>query len=92
MPRSHHDRASIVILDLGRPSSDLVEAIPRQKLHDRGSIALRSRFDRAAIVEFFHENLHRPMERQESGRPDRDQTVSKFDDDPTLLVSPRGIR
>ena len=44
-----HDRASIVILDLGRPPSDLVGAIPREKLHDRGSIAPRSVFDRAAI-------------------------------------------
>ena len=32
-----------------------MELIPHRTLHDRGSIAPRSRFDRTAIVEFFHE-------------------------------------
>ena len=38
-PRSGHDRASIVILELRRSSSARVESIPRQKACDRGSIA-----------------------------------------------------
>ena len=54
-PRSGHNRATIVILELGRPSSNPVGVIPRQKLRDRSSIAPRSRFDRTAIVEFFHD-------------------------------------
>ena len=42
-PRSGHDRASIAVLGLRRSSSDHVEAIPRQKACDRGSIGPRSR-------------------------------------------------
>ena len=38
-PRSGHDQASIVVLGLRRSSSDHVEAIPRHKACDRGSIA-----------------------------------------------------
>ena len=49
-----HDRATIVVLVSRRSSSDRLEAIPSRKLPDRGSIAPRSRFDRTAIVEFFH--------------------------------------
>ena len=55
-PRSGHDRGLIMILGLHRSPSALVEAIPRRKLHDGGSIAPRSWFDRTAIVEFFHES------------------------------------
>ena len=55
--RSGHDRGLIVTLGLRRLPSDPVEAIPRRKLPDRGSIAPRSRFDRTAIVEFFHESF-----------------------------------
>ena len=54
--RSGHDRGLIVILGLCRLPCDPVEAIPRRKLHDCGSIAPRPRFDRTAIVEFFHES------------------------------------
>ena len=32
------------------------------------------------------------MELQEIGRSDRDRAVSAVDEDPTLLVSPRGVR
>ena len=34
----------------------IVESIPCGRIHDRGSIAPRSRFDRTAIVVFFHES------------------------------------
>ena len=52
--RSGHDRASIVVLVLLQSPSIRPAMIPRRNLLDRGSIAPRSRFDRAAIVEFFH--------------------------------------
>ena len=52
-PRSGHDRASIVILEIGRPPSDPVGSIPRRKLCNHGSIAPQSRLDRTSIVEFF---------------------------------------
>ena len=57
---SGHDRAAI-----GRRSWSwfsnkrhlmIVEMIPWWKIHDRGSIALRSQFDRTTIVEFFRES------------------------------------
>ena len=58
-PRSDRDRATIVVLVLRwspcRSTRDECPTIPRQNLLDRGSIALLSRFDRAAIVEFFHD-------------------------------------
>ena len=34
----------------------------------------------------------RPIELQVSGRSGRDRVVSAFDEDPALLVSPRGVR
>ena len=77
LARSGHDRASIVILDLSRPPSDPVEVIPRRKLHDRGSIASRSRFDPTVIVEFFHET---------SGPSDG---ARDFDEGRTFQRSPR---
>ena len=57
-PRSGHDRAAIGPRS-GSGSFDdrlhfIVEAIPPRLLSDRSSIAPRSRFDRTAIVEFFH--------------------------------------
>ena len=52
--RSRRDRATIVVLVARQSASDRLEAIPPLKLPDRGSIATRSRFDRTAIVEFFH--------------------------------------
>ena len=62
-PRSRHDRAtiaSIVMLVLKRSPSEsvgrIVLSIPRWRSRDCGSIALRSRFDRATIVDFFHES------------------------------------
>ena len=54
-PRSRHDRAMIVVLVVRRSTSARLAAIPPCKLPDCGSIASRSRFDRTAIVEFFHE-------------------------------------
>ena len=54
-PRSGHDWATIEVLVSRRSFSDQLEAISSRKLPDRGSIAPRSRFDRTAIVEFFHE-------------------------------------
>ena len=69
-PRSGHDRGPIaawswtdraLISRRSRCRSSrkhcltIVELIPQRTLHDRGSIAPRSRFDRTAIVEFFHE-------------------------------------
>ena len=57
-PRSRRDRATIV----GRSTIAIFqgnlpkigEMIPPCRNHDRGSIALRSRFDRTVIVVFFH--------------------------------------
>ena len=54
-PRSGSDRASIVVLVIRRSPSVRPATIPRRNLLDRGSIAPQSWFDRAAIVEFFHE-------------------------------------
>ena len=48
-PRSGHNRASIVILEIGRSPSDPIGSIPRQNLCDRGSIAPRSQLDRGSI-------------------------------------------
>ena len=71
LPRSHHDRATI-----GRRSWCywFVDRRPFDRLRFCGeisSIAARSRFDRAAIVEFFHE-LPTPLDLnpslQRSGR------------------------
>ena len=56
---------------------------PRSRL-DRGWIGLRS-----CSSTMFH---RRPMKRQKNGRLDPDQAASLFDDDPTLLASPRGVR
>ena len=57
-PRSWPDRASIGRRSHCRSSRKsllaLVELIPQPVLHDRGSIAPRSRLDRATIAEFFH--------------------------------------
>ena len=53
-PISHHfghDRATIG----PRSPSDRLAAIPPRHPSDRGLIAPRSRFDRTAIVEFFHD-------------------------------------
>ena len=52
--RSGRDRASIVVLVIRRSPSVRPATIPQRNLLDRGSIAPRSRFDRAVIVEFFH--------------------------------------
>ena len=54
-PGSGHDRATIDVLVSRRSFSDRLGAIASHKLPDCGSIASRSRFDRTAIVEFFHE-------------------------------------
>ena len=61
-PRLGHDRASIVVLGLRRSSSARMAAIPPRMLPNRGSIAPRSRLDRTAIVEFFH-NSSTPSDR-----------------------------
>ena len=55
------DRASIVVITLLRSPSVRPATIPRRTLLDCGSIAPRSRFDQAAIVEFFH-TLQRPLD------------------------------
>ena len=53
--RSGRDRASIVVLVLRRSLADRLETNPGRS-HDRiSSIAARSRLDRAANVEFFHD-------------------------------------
>ena len=44
-----------MVLVICRSPSNQLETIPRRNLLDRDSIAPRSRFDRTAIVEFFHE-------------------------------------
>ena len=71
-PQSCHDRATIARRSWCRCSNVhrpmIVEVIPRRKLHDRGSIAPRSRFDRTAIVEFFHESS-KPSDRNREERP-----------------------
>ena len=54
-PRSRHDRATIVVLAVRRSPSDRLAAITPRQPSDRGSITLRSWFDRTAIVEFFHD-------------------------------------
>ena len=55
-----HNRATIVIWSWSRSSSEsrlrIVEVIPRWRSHDLDSVAPRSRFDRATIVDFFHES------------------------------------
>ena len=61
-PRSGRDRASIVVLTLLRSPLVRPVTIPRRTLLDCSSIAPRSRFDRAAIVEFFH-TLQTPLDR-----------------------------
>ena len=53
--QSGRDQATIVVLAVRRSPSDQLTAIPPRKLSDRGSIVPRSRFDRIAIVEFFHD-------------------------------------
>ena len=70
--------------------------IPRQKLHDRGSIAPRSRFDRAAIAEFFHDTSAPSDEAQVNGRsrsPDRAAIAMKHRRQMEIkaTVSPRGF-
>ena len=50
-----HDRATIVVLAVRRSRSDRLTTITPRQPSDRGSIAPRSRFDRTAIVEFFHD-------------------------------------
>ena len=54
-PRFRHDRAMIVVLVVHRSTPVRLANSPPCKLPDRGSIAPRSRFDRTAIVEFFHD-------------------------------------
>ena len=61
-PRSGRDRASIVVITLLRSPSVRPATIPRRTLLDCGSIAPRSRFDQAAIVEFFH-TMQTPLDR-----------------------------
>ena len=88
-PRSGVNRdaraSSIAYQSMGDESAP----IPRQKSprsrRDRGSIGLRS----WSSSTMFH---RRPMKRQENGRLDHDQAAFLFYDDPTLLVSPRGVR
>ena len=57
-PRSRRDRATIVgrsmIASFQGNLPKTGEMIPPYKNHDRGWIAPRSRFDRTAIVVFFH--------------------------------------
>ena len=54
-PRSRRDRATIVVLAVRRSPFDRLATITPRQPSDRGSIAPRSRFDRTAIVEFFHD-------------------------------------
>ena len=54
-PRSRRDRATIVVLAVRRSPSDRLATITPRQPFDRGLIAPRSRFDRTAIVEFFHD-------------------------------------
>ena len=57
-PNSHlfgHDRATIVVLAVRRSPSDRLATITARQASDRGSITPRLRFDRTAIVEFFHD-------------------------------------
>ena len=78
---NHDARASSIAC---RSMEDESAPIPRQNLLDRGSIGLRS-----CSSAMFH---RRPMKRQKNGRLDHDQAASLFDDDPTLLAAPRGVR
>ena len=55
-PRSGRDRATIVVLNLRRSHADRLELTPQRETCDCGSIAPRSRLDRAAVAEFFHES------------------------------------
>ena len=59
-PRSHRDRATIVgrsmIASFQGNLPKLGEMIVSFRNHDGGSIAPRSRLDRAAILEFFHDS------------------------------------
>ena len=94
-PRLGRDRASIMTLVLRRSLADRWETNPRRSRATISSIAARSRHNRGSIElrscssVMFH---RRPMKRQKNGRLDHDEAASPFDDDPTLLASPRGVR
>ena len=51
-------------------SAAIVATISLQRCHDRGSIVPRSRFDRTAIMEFFHEASPPSDQAQVSDGPD----------------------
>ena len=68
-PRSGRDRATIVVLVIRRSPSDRLEKVSLRQLPDYGSIAPRSRLDRAAIAEFFHAS---------SGPSDEDRYLMKI--------------
>ena len=94
-PRLGHNRATI------GPRSWSWSFFDRRPLdwlrfhHVNSPIAAQSRRDRGSIGPRSWSSstkpLSHPMKRQENGRSDRDQAASIFDDDPTLLASPRGV-
>ena len=94
-PRLGRDRASIMTLVLRRLLADRWKTNPHRSCARISSIAARSRCDRGSIglrscsSAMFH---RRPMKRQKNGRLDHDEAASLFDDDSTLLASPRGVR
>ena len=94
--RSGHDHGLIMTLSRRRSPADRGETNPRRSRAGISSIAARSRRDRGSIgLRSWSSSMMfrlRPMKRQENGRSDRDQAASLFDDDPTLLASPRGVR
>ena len=71
--------------DCGGVSTTNDARLAARSRRDRGSTGLRSWSSST-------NHLGRPMELQVSGRSDRDRVVSAFDEDPALLVSPRGVR
>ena len=89
-PRLRHDRAMIVVLVVRRSTPVWLASSPPCKLPDRGSIASRSRFDRIAIVEFFH-NPSTPSDRASGNWRGHDRAIAihfprPSDGDPTVLM------
>ena len=86
-----------------KASPTILESILLHFRFDRGSIAPRSRLDRAAITSRLRSSstssLHRPMVILSDGRSRfvnpvrRDRaSIPPFDEDPTLQKRPRGVR
>ena len=103
--RRGRGRASIVVLGSRRSTLDQEEVFPLHMACDCGSIAPRSRLDRATIAEFFHASSEPSDFALSDGDPTHMNVPrgfnsgrriaivrSPFDEHPTLIASPRGVR